>query len=272
MLSIEQEQIISDLTVSRSTEQEQIVSDLTVSRSTEQEQIISSSNQLSPDEHSSKTTCPTPDEKVSEIDASENIPTNFCSESADQAISEKIARKVCNKMKVFKSLGQFRSKKSVSKTVKLRKKCNIIHSMNKPVSKKEVTLPPGTEESLTKTKNLHPGSSEQTCSSNPCIENFQITLRTSAEDRVSRVVSHASEVELAKTKNTRNVLNVPETVFQKIVLFLRSKVLLKCKDLQPVQQQEKANHLATLFIQNNVVGVLDKKTMKLLSEFADGYI
>ncbi|CAL1296813.1 unnamed protein product [Larinioides sclopetarius] len=285
--SIEPEQSISDLSVSRRNEKVQVISDLSASRSikqvvsvfsisgsSEQEQIISSSNQLSPYAHLSTTTCPTPDGKVSDTDASENIPTDFCSESVNQPISKINVRKICKKMKVLKSLGQLKSKKSVSKAVKLRKKYHGARKKNKPVLKKDVTLLPGSEESFTTTKNMKPGSSKQACSSKPCrIENFQITLRKSAQAGVDkRVVNQASEVRLAEPKSSKSVLNVPEIVFQKIVLFLRSKVLLKCKDLQPHQQQEKANHLATLFIQSNVVDVLDKKTMKLLSEFAIGCI
>ncbi|GFT64559.1 uncharacterized protein NPIL_666781 [Nephila pilipes] len=63
--------------------------------------------------------------------------------------------------------------------------------------------------------------------------------------------------------------NIPESEFLKITNFLKSKVILKRKDMSPTQQQETALDLAYTFIQNNVVSNLDKKTMKLLSEFAD---
>ncbi|XP_055945783.1 uncharacterized protein LOC129976307 isoform X2 [Argiope bruennichi] len=244
---------------------------LMVLKGTEQEQIISSSNQLSPDTHSSKTTCWTPDGKISKIAPKKNS-TDVCFEDNNQLISKK---RVCNKIKVFKNLRRLKSKNGVSKTVQLKNKFKKIHSKkcNKNNSKKLAILPQKAEKSLSKSEYLCPESSKQACSSESWkTENFRITLNNSAQDGKSRMVNHVSEVKLAEPKEKTKVSNVPEAVFQKIVLFLQSKVLLKCKDLQPEQQQEKVNHLANLFIQSNVVGVLDKKTMKLLSGFAESSI
>ncbi|KAF8777558.1 hypothetical protein HNY73_014404 [Argiope bruennichi] len=245
---------------------------LMVLKGTEQEQIISSSNQLSPDTHSSKTTCWTPDGKISKIAPKKNS-TDVCFEDNNQLISKK---RVCNKIKVFKNLRQLKSKNGVSKTVQLKNKFKKIHSKkcNKNNSKKLAILPQKAEKSLSKSEYLCPESSKQACSSESWkAENFRITLNNSAQDGKSRMVNHVSEVKLAEPKRKQKFqVNVPEAVFQKIVLFLQSKVLLKCKDLQPEQQQEKVNHLANLFIQSNVVGVLDKKTMKLLSGFAESSI
>ncbi|GFY79670.1 uncharacterized protein TNIN_196491 [Trichonephila inaurata madagascariensis] len=66
--------------------------------------------------------------------------------------------------------------------------------------------------------------------------------------------------------------DVPESIFQKITNFLKSKVILKRKDLSSEQQLETTYELACTFIQNNDVSTFDKRTMKLLYEFADKFI
>ncbi|GIY15742.1 uncharacterized protein CDAR_266901 [Caerostris darwini] len=66
--------------------------------------------------------------------------------------------------------------------------------------------------------------------------------------------------------------NVPEIVFQKINLFLKSKVMVRRKDLIFSQQQLKAIELTKKFLQIHNVTCLDKKTMKLLNEFSDKFV
>ncbi|GFS74882.1 uncharacterized protein TNCV_1395661 [Trichonephila clavipes] len=80
--------------------------------------------------------------------------------------------------------------------------------------------------------------------------------------------------QIMKTSTARPSLkpDVPDSIFQKITNFLKSKVILKRKDLSSEQQLEITYELACTFIQNNDVSTLDKRRMKLLYEFADKFI
>ncbi|GFU08837.1 hypothetical protein NPIL_260921 [Nephila pilipes] len=76
-------------------------------------------------------------------------------------------------------------------------------------------------------------------------------------------------IDISERNISHRILDVPEAVFGKISQFLKSKVMLKRKDLKPEQQKEKADQLALAFFKSNAVSSLDRKTMKLLSEYAE---
>ncbi|KAF8774498.1 hypothetical protein HNY73_017041 [Argiope bruennichi] len=79
----------------------------------------------------------------------------------------------------------------------------------------------------------------------------------------------ASQRKTIDSEKSNFQCNIPKDVFQKITNFLKSKVMVKRKDLTPQQQQKKALSLAEGFIQKNVVNTLDKRTMKLLNDYSD---
>ncbi|KFM64289.1 hypothetical protein X975_13182, partial [Stegodyphus mimosarum] len=61
--------------------------------------------------------------------------------------------------------------------------------------------------------------------------------------------------------------------FSKIVNFLKTKILQKCKHLNQEQVQKQATNLARKFIRDSLVQTkFDKTTMKLLSDFANQHI
>ncbi|GBN12995.1 hypothetical protein AVEN_249857-1 [Araneus ventricosus] len=111
------------------------------------------------------------------------------------------------------------------------------------------------------------------------LKNIKITLQNDlAQGEAQRIVKpvsgvrpgvKASQVDMMDSEESNFQCNVSEDVFQKIINFLKSKVMVKRKDLTPQQQQKKALSLAQAFIQTNVVVTLDKRIMKLLSDFSD---
>ncbi|GFQ83607.1 uncharacterized protein TNCT_73081, partial [Trichonephila clavata] len=145
---------------------------------------------------------------------------------------------------------------------------NLELSTSKPTSKRRLQPATSTPALKLKQSTVKPISKRKlTPKTNFLSQNVEL-------ETVEPISEVSLQPQIIKPNATRPNLkpNVPESVFQKITNFLKSKVILKRKDLSSEQQQEITYELACTFIQNNVVSSLDKRTMKLLYEFADKFI